>query len=260
MSSNSTSKYFTRLTKSTLGPLQNALRKGTRTTVMDSKHHKVCIRRASTRMDQESNERMQILSRTKQKREVFPKNVTISHSETPNLSDPRILNEIISVESVEGALVQSKKRRRHTKVEVESEILQIHSGTQRSDTQSSSCATTDKNVVMFTKLVSGVPKKCLTSEAVTDDFSGIPLKHDTVQVNLNSVQIEKVPAKTGGSYSNSHNYSDSIGSSHAAVWQPLLWQEQLANIMEMRKSRDAPVDTMGCSVISDTTAQPQVRS
>ncbi|KAL8587456.1 Endonuclease III-like protein 1 [Nucella lapillus] len=40
-------------------------------------------------------------------------------------------------------------------------------------------------------------------------------------------------------------------------WEPPLWQEQLANIVEMRKFRDAPVDTMGCDVIGDRGASPK---
>ncbi|CAG5121763.1 unnamed protein product [Candidula unifasciata] len=44
---------------------------------------------------------------------------------------------------------------------------------------------------------------------------------------------------------------------HTTLWCPPMWQEQIANIREMRKNRDAPVDTMGCSVISDRTAKPE---
>ncbi|XP_076439580.1 endonuclease III-like protein 1 [Babylonia areolata] len=40
-------------------------------------------------------------------------------------------------------------------------------------------------------------------------------------------------------------------------WEPPLWQEQLANIFEMRKFRDAPVDTMGCDIIGDREASPK---
>ena len=40
--------------------------------------------------------------------------------------------------------------------------------------------------------------------------------------------------------------------------EPPLWQEQLSNIFEMRKFRDAPVDSMGCDVILDRTASPKV--
>ena len=42
-------------------------------------------------------------------------------------------------------------------------------------------------------------------------------------------------------------------------WEPPLWREQLKNIYEMRKYRNAPVDTMGCDVISDTLASPEVK-
>lgn len=41
-------------------------------------------------------------------------------------------------------------------------------------------------------------------------------------------------------------------------WEPPVWRCQLENINEMRKNRDAPVDTMGCDVISDALASPQV--
>lgn len=39
---------------------------------------------------------------------------------------------------------------------------------------------------------------------------------------------------------------------------PSNWEEQLANIQEMRRKKDAPVDTMGCDVITDQKASPQV--
>lgn len=43
-----------------------------------------------------------------------------------------------------------------------------------------------------------------------------------------------------------------------AVWMPPLWKQQLDNIYEMRKKWDAPVDSMGCDVISDEKATPEV--
>ena len=46
--------------------------------------------------------------------------------------------------------------------------------------------------------------------------------------------------------------------SKTVKWEPPLWQEQLANIFEMRKFRDAPVDSMGCDVIGDRDASPKV--
>jgi hypothetical protein len=43
------------------------------------------------------------------------------------------------------------------------------------------------------------------------------------------------------------------------VWHPPLWKQQLDNIYEIRKAWDAPVDTMGCDVISDENAKPEVQ-
>lgn len=36
------------------------------------------------------------------------------------------------------------------------------------------------------------------------------------------------------------------------------WEEVYANILEMRKNKDAPVDTMGCERAHDDSALPQV--
>ena len=41
-------------------------------------------------------------------------------------------------------------------------------------------------------------------------------------------------------------------------WQPDNWREQLANIREMRKSRDAPVDSQGCEKTADVNESPEV--
>jgi hypothetical protein len=40
---------------------------------------------------------------------------------------------------------------------------------------------------------------------------------------------------------------------------PKRWLEQFENIKQMRSSRDAPVDTMGCERIHDTSAPPEVQ-
>ncbi|KAH9498386.1 hypothetical protein Btru_008142, partial [Bulinus truncatus] len=59
---------------------------------------------------------------------------------------------------------------------------------------------------------------------------------------------------------NNKNQEDCLDSvsQNKSEWQPPKWLEQLRNITEMRKSRDAPVDTMGCDVISDSNASPEV--
>ena len=42
------------------------------------------------------------------------------------------------------------------------------------------------------------------------------------------------------------------------VWEPANWREQLANIREMRRDRDAPVDSQGCERTADMKASPEV--
>jgi hypothetical protein len=42
-------------------------------------------------------------------------------------------------------------------------------------------------------------------------------------------------------------------------WEPKNWREVVNNIREMRKQRDAPVDTMGCDKCADEDARPEVR-
>ena len=42
-------------------------------------------------------------------------------------------------------------------------------------------------------------------------------------------------------------------------WEPANWREQLANIREMRKARDAPVDSQGCEKTADANQSPEVR-
>lgn len=41
-------------------------------------------------------------------------------------------------------------------------------------------------------------------------------------------------------------------------WEPKNWHEVVNNIREMRKQRDAPVDTMGCDKCADESAPPEV--
>lgn len=48
------------------------------------------------------------------------------------------------------------------------------------------------------------------------------------------------------------------GSDNNRKWEPSVWKRQLDNIYEIRQARDAPVDTMGCDVISDNKAPPEV--
>lgn len=43
-------------------------------------------------------------------------------------------------------------------------------------------------------------------------------------------------------------------------WEPEMWREQLENLREMRKNKDAPVDSMGAEKICDSSAAPEVNS
>ena len=51
---------------------------------------------------------------------------------------------------------------------------------------------------------------------------------------------------------------DMVSEVKSEKWEPSSWRQQLENINDMRKNRDAPVDTMGCDVISDVQAAPEV--
>jgi endonuclease-3 len=44
----------------------------------------------------------------------------------------------------------------------------------------------------------------------------------------------------------------------APKWIPMHWRAQLENIKAMRSSRDAPVDTVGCSMLADKDVLPEV--
>jgi hypothetical protein len=46
--------------------------------------------------------------------------------------------------------------------------------------------------------------------------------------------------------------------SKKSKWEPNNWLEVLNNIREMRRQRDAPVDTMGCDKCADKSAPPEV--
>jgi len=43
------------------------------------------------------------------------------------------------------------------------------------------------------------------------------------------------------------------------VWEPQNWRDQLKGIQQMRKDRDAPVDTMGCERCHDHDALPHIQ-
>lgn len=55
-----------------------------------------------------------------------------------------------------------------------------------------------------------------------------------------------------------HESDTSSKKAKTEVWMPERWREQLDNIMTMRESKDAPVDSMGCERTADMTASPEV--
>ena len=70
-----------------------------------------------------------------------------------------------------------------------------------------------------------------------------------------AIKQEKVEIK----YENEQTISGNTATEgKKARKEPQLWREQIQNIEEMRKFRDAPVDSMGCDVISDDKASPEV--
>lgn len=53
------------------------------------------------------------------------------------------------------------------------------------------------------------------------------------------------------------NVSVTLDDDKRAKWEPNNWMKIVENIREMRKERDAPVDTMGCDMCMDETGSPK---
>ena len=93
-------------------------------------------------------------------------------------------------------------------------------------------------------ITSGCEMSSLDSKARKRDNSHVKIEYEKpepcVDKKCDSTEEEKSPA------------------AKKEKWQPPLWKQQLLNIYEMRRRRDAPVDTMGCDRISDDKAEPRV--
>ena len=93
-------------------------------------------------------------------------------------------------------------------------------------------------------VTSGCEMSFLDSKARKRDNSHVKIEYEKqepcVDKKCDSTEEEKSPA------------------AKKEKWQPPLWKQQLLNIYEMRRRRDAPVDTMGCDRISDDKAEPRV--
>ncbi|GFO47672.1 endonuclease iii homolog [Plakobranchus ocellatus] len=111
----------------------------------------------------------------------------------------------------------------------------------------------------------------LSKQSLNDSDSGHlasdKIKLEPVEMSLDTIKQECIsPTKIesqnweGSSIKGEDGYFHVYSSPEkkdVSLWQPKLWREHYANIVQMRKARDAPVDTMGCDVISDYKANPQ---
>ena len=100
--------------------------------------------------------------------------------------------------------------------------------------------------------------------------TAVKVEYDLEQNNVTVVKQERqdcaatpAPATTsttgpGGQIDTVTVDMKTITNAKNLKWEPQNWRQQLANINDMRKHRDAPVDTMGCDRISDTRAEPKV--
>ncbi|GFS08849.1 endonuclease III homolog [Elysia marginata] len=129
-----------------------------------------------------------------------------------------------------------KSRKRHIKIEFDFE----------SD-QEASTSQTHSIELKDVKLETVDPSDVLTQECFS---SPTKITKDDSKAGDSS------PVKFNGENGYFHVYSAPT-KTDVAFWEPPLWREHYANILEMRKLRDAPVDSMGCDVISDVLARPQ---
>jgi hypothetical protein len=73
----------------------------------------------------------------------------------------------------------------------------------------------------------------------------------TFEDNVDNEPVQKEPAN--------HSSSEARDTGNKkSKWEPKNWHEVVNNIREMRKQRDAPVDTMGCDKCADESAPPEV--
>lgn len=96
---------------------------------------------------------------------------------------------------------------------------------------------------------------CAGTEATGDVTKKNKNRHNPTASNIKrKLKVEKIDIQ----YENIK--TETLGDIYfkKEKWEPTCWREQLNNMYEMRKNRDAPVDSMGCDVISDVSAKPEV--
>ena len=93
----------------------------------------------------------------------------------------------------------------------------------------------------------------ITIQAKVDDTYSFD--HNTTETKTPTKRGESdgITSKTAGG-----DVSVTATQSKKIKWEPTSWKQQLQNIKEMRQTKDAPVDVMGCDKLGDQKADPEV--
>ena len=86
-----------------------------------------------------------------------------------------------------------------------------------------------------------------------------PRRHIKIEYEKRHEDSSRDDKKTEDVAAKKHKKNTSTAQTQGSTWQPLNWREQFANIREIRKSRDAPVDSQGCEKTADESQSPEVR-
>ena len=86
-----------------------------------------------------------------------------------------------------------------------------------------------------------------------------PRRHIKIEYEKRHEDSSRDDKKTEDVAAKKRKKDTSTEQTQGSTWQPLNWREQLANIREMRKTRDAPVDSQGCEKTADESQSPEVR-
>ena len=92
----------------------------------------------------------------------------------------------------------------------------------------------------------------LGSKRRTRKHVKVEYESDAKAARVEKKESERNTAKRSGK-DNSARQTD-----EAVQWEPARWRDQLVNIREMRKNRDAPVDSQGCEKAADSNEAPEV--
>ncbi|XP_071949243.1 endonuclease III-like protein 1 [Antedon mediterranea] len=147
-------------------------------------------------------------------------------------------------EKCSGKLSSKLGRTRNIKAEVDEPTNMV------SDTQLQGVdIATKRSVNVKNEPIKEILKKSPQKRLIKVEYEGV---QDT-----SKTQSKKVKNKNSGPEPMENtDYSKRVLDRN--VWQPVNWRDQLEGIKEMRKIRDAPVDTMGASQICDISAEPAV--